>query len=97
MSPADASRNNLMARAKVWPPPDEQKERAEQGANPGGSEKPNPGGTGKVKRTRIASQSLGILHSQAGKALAMWLYNVGAASLTATSGKFSCHPEWRSV
>jgi hypothetical protein len=37
------------------------------------------------------------LHAEAGKALAMALYNVGAVSLSATAAAFARHPRWRSA
>ena len=35
------------------------------------------------------------LHPSYGKAVAIWLYCVGAATLEETQGKFVRHPKWR--
>jgi hypothetical protein len=36
-------------------------------------------------------------NTQAGKALAVWLFNVGAVSMDETAAKFAQHPAWRSA
>jgi hypothetical protein len=57
------------------------------------------GGTSALSQSIVqrTNDTAAELHAQAGKALAMWLYNIGAASLNETSAKFYRRPSWRSA
>ncbi len=38
-----------------------------------------------------------VAQAQAGKALAVWLYQIGAADLAETQARFDRHPSWRTA
>lgn len=48
--------------------------------------------------TTDTAEDMGLkAETQAGKALAVWLYAIGAASLDETQARFDRHPTWRSA
>lgn len=63
-----------------------------------------PGDTGNFisdttcKSTWLGTQDeAGLRHAKCGKALAIYLYNIGAATPPETKAMFHRHPEWRTA
>jgi hypothetical protein len=76
----------VKAGAVFWPPPGEN-DNARVAAGTGAN-------TVRLgQENRIAPTT----HSQAGKQLAVWLYNTNARTLRDTQSAFCAHPEWRNA